>query len=235
MCSTYLEHFMKDAVLDEMELFPFVENSKEGSGFLAPTTSKSYDNCLDHIDQNLVGDSPVAFGMHPNAEIAMRTDSSEKLMACILELSAGSGGGGGGDDEDDGGADSNSPQNAAEAALQDILEQFRDQRFDLEGITSLLDEVGPYQNVFLQECERLNVLLDVMTQSLTELDLGFRGELTMSEAMEAVLTSLFMDRVPAVWQKVAFPSQRSLGLRTVNLQSRLTQMADWATAPSEIP
>ncbi len=240
MCSTYLEHFMKDAVLDEMELFPFVENSKEGSGFLAPTTSKSYDNCLDHIDQNLVGDSPVAFGMHPNAEIAMRTDSSEKLMKCILELSAagggGGGGGGGGDgDDSDGGGGGNSPQNAAEAALQDILEQFRDQKFDLEGITGLLDEVGPYQNVFLQECERLNVLLDVMTQSLTELDLGFRGELTMSEAMEAVQTSLFMDRVPAVWQKVAFPSQRSLGLWTVNLQSRLTQMADWATAPSEIP
>jgi dynein heavy chain len=158
-------------------------------------------------------------------------------MTCILELSAGTGGGGGGGGDDDagGGGEANSPQNAAEAALQDVLEQFRDQVFNLDDITGLLDEVGPYQNVFLQECERLNTLLAVMTQSLTELDLGFRGELTMSEAMEAVQTSLFMDRVPDVWVRVAFPSQRTLSLWTVNLQQRLTQMADWAAAPSEIP
>ena len=146
----------------------------------------------------------------------------------------GGGGGGGGDgDDSDGGGGGAAERGGGGAA--DILEPFRVPQFVLEGITGLLDEVGPYQIGFLQECERLNVLLDVMTQSLTELDLGFRGELTMSEAMEAVQTSLFMDRVPAVWQKVAFPSQRGLGLWTVNLQSRLTQMADWATAPSEIP
>ena len=32
MCSTYLEHFMKDAVLDEMELFPSRKTARRGPG-----------------------------------------------------------------------------------------------------------------------------------------------------------------------------------------------------------
>lgn len=38
---------------------------------------------LDHIDATLHGNSPVAFGLHPNAEIGFRTvrDSLELAMA----------------------------------------------------------------------------------------------------------------------------------------------------------
>ena len=136
-----------------------------------------------------------------------------------------------------GGGESGSSQNAAEAVLQDILETFRDQKFDLPGIVGSMgdDDIGPYQNVFLQECERLNVLQECMVKTLQELDLGFRGELTMSESLEAIQHSLFMDQVPAVWQKVAYPSLRPLGLWLVNLQARLAQLQDWTSAPSDIP
>ena len=225
MCGTYLEYFMKDQLLDEMDLYPYADGAGTDR-FNAPQTSKSYENVLDHIEQKLLGDSPLAFGLHPNAEIGFRTEQSENLFKTILDLSpqdvmTGEGG--------------TSSQNAAEAALQDILEMFRDQKFDIEGIASTIDDMGPYQNVFLQECERLNVLLDTMTRTLQELDLGFRGELTMSDSMEAVQSALFLDQVPGAWFKVAFPSLRGLSLWLQSLSQRVAQLQEWTGAPSDIP
>lgn len=42
---------------------------------------------------------------------------------------------------------------------------------------------------------------------------GFAGELTMSEKMEALMQALYMDKVPAPWVKISWPSQRALGVR----------------------
>merc|ERR1711998_99410 len=151
MCMTYLDYFMVDPLLDEMDLYPYADADSGGDRFNAPQTSKSYENVLDHIDTKLLGDSPLAFGLHPNAEIGFRTDQSDTLFSTILALSP---------QETVAGEGGQSSQNAAEAALQDILEMFRDQKFDIESIVSSIDEMGPYQNVFVQECERLNVLLD---------------------------------------------------------------------------
>ena len=37
-------------------------------------------------------------------------------------------------------------------------------------------ERSPYSSVFLQECERMNLLLAEMRRSLLELDMGLKGE-----------------------------------------------------------
>ena len=47
----------------------------------------------------------------------------------------------------------------------------------------------------LQESERMNVLLSSMKQSLAELDLGLKGDLTMSEPMEKLMSALANDTV----------------------------------------
>lgn len=43
----------------------------------------------------------------------------------------------------------------------------------------------------------MNVLLAEIVRSLNELSLGFQGELTMSDAMDSLVESLYLDRVPA--------------------------------------
>ena len=48
-----------------------------------------------------------------------------------------------------------------------------------------------------QEAERMNMLLGAMRRSLAELDLGLKGDLTMSEPMEKLMFSLASDQVPA--------------------------------------
>ena len=57
--------------------------------FAAPQTSDSFDKVLQHVEQTMQGDSPLAFGFHPNAEIGFRTDQSEQLCLSILDLGAG--------------------------------------------------------------------------------------------------------------------------------------------------
>merc|ERR1712224_763900 len=90
---------------------------------------------------------------------------------------------------DEGGGDTLSPMAMAEAMCNDILDVVRDIKFPVEDIQRSLsdEEKGPYQFVFLQECT-------------------YMGELTMSAPMEALLNSLYMEKIPPYWAKLAFPS-----------------------------
>jgi dynein heavy chain, axonemal len=72
---------------------------------------------------------------------------------------------------------------------------FRDARFELDSIKASVEEMGPFQNVFMMECERTNALLGEMIRSLLELDMGFKGDLTMSEAMETLQECLYLEKV----------------------------------------
>jgi dynein heavy chain len=48
LCVTYLEHFLRDELLDEMELFPFNKDEK-GQSFKSPSPT-TYDRYLEHIE-----------------------------------------------------------------------------------------------------------------------------------------------------------------------------------------
>jgi len=74
-----------------------------------------------------------------------------------------------------------------------------------------------------------------IVRSLIELDLGFRGELTVSDKMDELATSLFLDRVPKSWELLAYPSLRSLALWLADLAARIAQLNDWAASPGETP
>merc|ERR1719174_2323794 len=80
----------------------------------------------------------------------------------------------------------------AEIMCNDFLDEGRDINFPVEDlIRSMTDEEkGPYQFVFLQEADYMNGLVQEMTRGLGELQLGFKGELTMSEQMEQLMDAL---------------------------------------------
>jgi hypothetical protein len=43
------------------------------------------------------------------------------------------------------------------------------------------------------------------------IDLGLKGDLTMSEPMERLMKAMATDAVPASWRNLAYPSLRPLG------------------------
>ena len=232
VANEYLAHFLRDELLDEMGMFPHTEASKQPFHAPAPT---SYERYTAHIDK-LADETPAAFGLHPNAEIEFRTREGTVLCAALLDLeqAGGGGGGGGGGDEEDG----DSPQHTAAAVLAEISDMFDDKRFDLDEVKADIggpEDIGPYQNVFLQECDTLNVLLAEVKRSLAELLLGFSGDLTMSDSMEALQEALYLDRVPASWAKRAWSSLRPLGSWLADALARIEQLQGWCSSPMDIP
>merc|ERR1712072_172745 len=89
------------------------------------------------------------------------------------------------------------------------------------------EERTPFTNVFLQEIERMNVLLALMKLTLFELDLGLKGDLTISDAMESLMECLYMETIPAPWEKKSYPTLRSLGPWVMDVLQRCAQLADW--------
>lgn len=228
VCNQYLRFFMRDEILDEMDMFPYPDHKSDY--FHAPQTSLSHNKVLEHVEARL-GASPLAFGLHPNAEIGFRTEASAELCRSIISLSPTL-------PVLDENGDGSTSLNAADAVLQDILETYSGNLppFDIDAIRRLCDEQpGPYSTSFLQECQLMNRLIIEMVDSLKTLDLGFRGELTMSERMEVLQKELAMDRVPATWILVAFPSERTLPSWLSDLHLRICALRDFASSPTDIP
>merc|ERR1719352_321475 len=112
----------------------------------------------------------------------------------MIDLGAGAGGGGGGGGEEGGEEGEDSGMTYIEE-LQGMLPE----QFDEITLGQRATDRTPYVCVVLQEVERMNKLMGEMKRSLTELKLGLIGALNMSDAMDALLESLKLARVPANW------------------------------------
>lgn len=67
-----------------------------------------------------------------------------------------------------------------------------------------------------------------MRSSLLELQLGLKGELSMSDAMERLMDAIYLDRIAATWVKYAYPSLKKLPLWMSDLELRIKQLTDWS-------
>lgn len=229
LSKAYLDYLMHDALLDEAELVPFSDKVSVKSPSAGP-----HERFLQYIDQ-FPSETPVMFGLHPNAEIGFRTSQSDNVLGILKRLNVRTSGGARSSSDEDGGR-STGPSRA-EQLCSDILEDVGSIRFPTEEISKSIpdEEKGPYQYVFLQECDCMNLLIGTMVRSLAELKLGFKGELTMSESMEQLALSLSQEQIPPRWQKVAFPSNRGLVSWLQNLMERCAQLEEWTSDPTSIP
>jgi len=146
------------------------------------------------------------------------TRQADALFAGVAELQPRASGAAGG---------GVSLQERVKRILDDIVDKLPDLFSMAELEERTLEERSPYVSVFLQECERMNILLFEMKRSLAELDMGLKGDLSVSEAMEALMLSLFDDRVPTTWATLAYPSLRALGSWLFDMLARQRQLEAW--------
>ena len=108
---------------------------------------------------------------------------------------------------------------------------------NVEDILSKLseDDRRPYQNVFIQECETICVLIKEIIRSLAEIELANKGELTMTEQMETLMQEIFINKVPSTWLKLSFTTPRSLASWWDNIKQRLEQLNSWKEDPTKEP
>jgi len=82
-CSAYLDNLMRNELLDECEMYPFVE----GKNFSLKCPGQLlYEKYIEYMDNEITSESPMAFGMHPNAEIDYRTTQCNSLFKTLVEL-----------------------------------------------------------------------------------------------------------------------------------------------------
>ncbi|CAH1960840.1 unnamed protein product [Acanthoscelides obtectus] len=103
------------------------------------------------------------------------------------------------------------------------------ERFPVAEMMAKVEDRNPYIIVAFQECERMNNLTNEMKRSLKELDLGLKGELTITSDMEELDQSLFMDNVPDSWASKAYPSLLPLAQWVGDLSSRIKELEGWTT------
>ena len=108
---------------------------------------------------------------------------------------------------------------------------------EFEGKLLLQNAAGasaPYVTVALQECGRMNILLEAMAKSLDELTKGLNGQLNMSMPMEDLKIALLINQVPgrnpfstASWEKLAWPSMKSLDTWYIDMIVRCDALRVW--------
>ena len=75
----------------------------------------------------------------------------------------------------------------------------------------------------------MNMLTKEMRRSLKELDLGLKGELTITNDMEDLGNSLFFDQVPPSWSKRAYASLNGLSNWYADLILRIKELEAWTS------
>lgn len=112
--------------------------------------------------------------------------------------------------------------------MDEIVEKLPEE-FNMNDIMAKVEERTPYVIVAFQECERMNYLTAEIKRSLRELDLGLKGELTITSDMEDLENALFLDQVPSIWSQRAYPSLLGLTAWFVDLLLRLRELETWST------
>uniref|UniRef100_A0AAQ5YFA8 Dynein, axonemal, heavy polypeptide 9 like n=1 Tax=Amphiprion ocellaris TaxID=80972 RepID=A0AAQ5YFA8_AMPOC len=209
LCRTYLEEYMQPNQFDrKLSLAP---------GFVVPS-NLDYQGYHDFIDEMLPHESPVHYGLHPNAEIEFLTVTSDNLFHTLLEMQS--------PDAVMGEGASQTLEEKVKTILDEVLEKLPEE-YNMSDITSKTAERSPYILVCFQECERMNTLISEIRRSLKELDLGLKGELAMSSEMEKLQTALFFDNVPDTWTKLAYPSTYSLSIWYNDVMQRCKELDSW--------
>jgi len=114
--------------------------------------------------------------MHPNAEIDFRTMQCIDLFMQLQEIQP----------KESGAAVGGM---TIEEKIKEFMVRVVDEaqldsnKLNIDDIAGKLSEEGrtPYQNAFMQECEYMNILIRAITSSLADIELAFKGELTMTE------------------------------------------------------
>ncbi|XP_039332256.2 dynein axonemal heavy chain 17 [Saimiri boliviensis] len=211
LCRTYLAEYIRTEMLEgDVLLAP---------GFQIPP-NLDYKGYHEYIDENLPPESPYLYGLHPNAEIGFLTVTSEKLFRTVLEMQP--------KETDSGAGTGVSREEKVKAVLEDILEKIPE-TFNMAEIMAKAAEKTPYVVVAFQECERMNILTNEMRRSLKELNLGLKGELTITTDMEDLSTALFYDTVPETWVARAYPSMMGLAAWYTDLLLRIRELEAWTT------
>jgi len=215
VCNTYLSTLVLPDLLQNMALCP---------GFKSPDATKfEYVHYQKFVEEKFPPEQPQMYSLHGNAEIGFLTNQGMAIFNTVQNISGSSIG--------------TSSQDISDSMpiIQRCLEELPPD-LDMVEVRSRLkpEDYTPYVITSLQESDRMNLLLQEIRRSLTELELGITGQLNVTERMEALSQALLENHVNSVWAALAFPSLKPLAAWLADLALRVQQLVEWTTG-RELP
>jgi dynein heavy chain len=176
----------------------------------------------EYIRQLPVEDHPEVFGLHSNAAINFQQKESRALIGTVVTC-AGSGGGGSG-----GGDSSDARVREAAAKIAERMPQVFDLRHAHPETFKRVGDAMISLGVFLsQELMRFNVLIEVMTATLRELQRAIAGEVVMSKELEVMYNCVVFQSTPPAWVEVGYPCLKPLPSWVEDFFARIDFLTKW--------
>ncbi|GFS18450.1 dynein heavy chain 1, axonemal [Elysia marginata] len=172
---------------------------------------------LEYIKQLPINDRPEIFGLHDNANITFAQNETSFLLGYMVQLQPKTASGGG-----------LSREEVMEKTASALLEKVP----DLVSM-KLVQEKFPVRyeqsmnTVLAQEVIRYNRLLSVIQSTLRDLLKALKGLVVMSQKLEEMANSLFVNVVPALWASKAYPSLKPLAAWITDLITRMEFINNW--------
>jgi len=197
-----------------------LEHNISPSGVFKCPEDGTRNDYIEFIDSLPLVATPEVFGLHDNATLTKDQNDTNALLGSILDTEGGGGGGGGG-----GGL---SKEEMILQVAADIAAKLPE-NFDMEYAQLKYPVVWAesMNTVLCQELLRFNNLLTVMRNSLSNIQKAVKGLVVMSQELELLGNSLFVNRNPAMWKARSYPSLKPLGGYVADQQDRLAFFQDW--------
>ncbi|OHT12593.1 Dynein heavy chain family protein [Tritrichomonas foetus] len=181
-----------------------------------------FDQVFSTIQAFPTEDSPSIFGFHPSALNALHLNQSNKLIEWVLGVQP----------RDTGGSAASKDDEIVMNIVHDLSGQIPLPIVTKHAHQSLFESnFGDRPNsltvVLMQEIERFNQLINIIHQSLSDVEKAIKGEVVMSIDIAEVYRSLLDRQVPKQWKEAAYPSVRPLASWCADLVEKVNFITNW--------
>lgn len=224
LISAILTKYLNDLVLDDLYKFD------EQGIYYPPVMNKNIHTCIkkvnDYFETLPLDDNPDVFGLHCNANITLQNKMVREFMEPLIAIQ---------------------PRSASSSAKKpdDIVLELRDNMYVKFAEVKLLDKSkaspssiyeksnsntnkkSPLGNFLLQECDKFNLLINIITSSFINLEKAVKGTIVMSPDIEKIYQSFLLNQVPKHWEDNAYLSLKPLGSWMNDFIERTKFMKSW--------
>jgi len=208
---TILSDYYNDEVLktnhtySESGLYKQIDTDCDNNGY------------IQYIRGLPINDNPEIFGMHDNANITFAINESFATLNSLVKLQPRTSS-----------ASGRSSEDTVNEICGDILKRVP-KPVNLQAVMKAYPVMyeESMNTVLVQEVIRYNKLLTAIHQTSTDLLKAIKGLVVMSESLEKMFNSLYINEVPALWSGKAYPSLKPLASWVEDLLKRMEFIQHW--------
>jgi len=187
------------------------------SGNYKTISGETKEAYMAYVESLPVNAFPEIFGLHDNADITCAQKETFTMFETVLSLQPRAASGGG-----------KSRDEVLDEMAEDILSKMPG-LFNIEAVQDKYPTIyeESMNTVLQQECVRFNKVIDKLHKSLKDFRKALKGEVVMTAELELMGNQLFVNQVPEMWAKVAYPSLKPLASWVPDLLARLDFIQTW--------